>query len=875
MSPDLTPAASRDESDAAADHAEPVPAEAIHSAPRVLAVAPVTLEAPPEVHPPVPAPAPGGALHSVLIASTSDTAPGPAPPVDQLAGWAVLGWTRRRFDVVEIDQTPQVASLAATAFSFAAADSGLDPVATVGLPNEYGVVEGVVTTNSISDYPLVYSGSGPTTSGYVQVSPDDGTFLYGPTNAARYSAAHGGPTQDSFTVTVDDLNGDTAGVVVEVPIAPNADPLGFAPTATVAAPDSAGVVTGTVSADPMVDIPVTYVGSTTTGKGTVVVNPDGTFTYTPTMQARQAAAAPRAAATGADVDSFVVTLVVPEQGEVASTVVIVAVSPTDQAAPTQTGGGVRAVVTEPVSVVPVVTVPPVVEPAAVTTDAVPGGGDPDGTSAVAAGRSGADPHRRSHEAEAGAAATPTAIPLANWLSGRGPAAATTPKDSGPLPFASVLPPAVVVNLQVALFALVSMLGGEAMLRGVGGLTVPANAGEPSGGRLAAVRAGKFQRATVDAALGDRSRTWRWPGTQRVDVALRTLAGRLAPHSPLLARVVVDGSAARAIFGSAAVSLPLVGVILAVLTLRETGGMSTPPSAWLLTAIAALGVFDALAGFFAVTVFITGVLVSGHLGSAADIRTLLGLSVIWFAVPIIAGAARPLRRSAARSIADWRAWLGDLVIASLIGAWAIQKMITALPGLAGTPLPIANHATLVALVILGACALRIVVEAAAARWYPGRLGEVQSGSLATPGVAQRIAAAGGRTALLMFIASAFLGMSWQLWVGGMLFLVPQLISVYEARLPNFPRLYRVYPRGIVKVVIMLVVGLGIAALVHRVVEHSAHPALDTFVLLSIPAAILSIVEVFGREGTAPEETWPRWMAGAGFVAAGVWLVLFVM
>ena len=46
--------------------------------------------------------------------------------------------------------------------------------------------------------------------------------------------------------------------------------------------------------------------------------------------------------------------------------------------------------------------------------------------------------------------------------------------------------------------------------------------------------------------------------------------------------------------------------------------------------------------------------------------------------------------------------------------------------------------------------------------------------------------------------------------------------------------------------MLVVGLGIAALVHRVVEHSAHPALDTFVLLSIPAAILSIVEVFGRE-----------------------------
>ena len=101
----------------------------------------------------------------------------------------MLGWTRRRFDVVEIDQTPQATSLAATAFSFAAADSGLDPVATVGLPNEYGVVEGVVTANSISDYPLVYSGSGPTTSGYAVVNPDDGTFVYVPSSAARYAAA--------------------------------------------------------------------------------------------------------------------------------------------------------------------------------------------------------------------------------------------------------------------------------------------------------------------------------------------------------------------------------------------------------------------------------------------------------------------------------------------------------------------------------------------------------------------------------------------------------------------------------------------------------------------------------------------------------------
>jgi hypothetical protein len=393
--------------------------------------------------------------------------------------------------------------------------------------------------------------------------------------------------------------------------------------------------------------------------------------------------------------------------------------------------------------------------------------------------------------------------------------------------------------------------------------------------VAAVRASKLVRADSARALGDGSRTWRWPGTARIDAALQKTSLRLAPHSPLAARIIVDGSAVRAIFGSAGMLLGIAGLAMGVAALRDTGGFATPPAAPILISIAIIAVFDALAGFLAVTVFAGGVLLSGHLTSAADVRTMLGLSVIWFAVPIIAGAARPLRRAAANSVAEWRAWVGDLVIASLIGAWAVQKMITALPGLAGVKLPIAAQAKHIALLVLAACAIRIVVEAAAARWYPGRLAAVQPESLDPPPAVQKIAAAIGRTALLLFVVAAFLGLGWQLWVGGLLFLAPQVISVYEARFPNSPTLYRFYPRGVVKLVIMLVVGMGIAALVRHLLQHSAHPALDAFVLLAIPGAILSVVEVFGREGPSSEETWPRWLAGAGFVATGVWLVLFVM
>jgi hypothetical protein len=55
--------------------------------------------------------------------------------------------------------------------------------------------------------------------------------------------------------------------------------------------------------------------------------------------------------------------------------------------------------------------------------------------------------------------------------------------------------------------------------------------------------------------------------------------------------------------------------------------------------------------------------------------MLGLAVVWFAVPLIAGSTRPLRRPAAKTVAEWRMWVGELAIASLIGAWAINKMIS--------------------------------------------------------------------------------------------------------------------------------------------------------------------------------------------------------
>ncbi len=133
----------------------------------------------------------------------------------------------------------------------------------------------------------------------------------------------------------------------------------------------------------------------------------------------------------------------------------------------------------------------------------------------------------------------------------------------------------------------------------------------------------------------------------------------------------------------------------------------------------------------------------------------------------------------------------------------------------------------------------------------------------------------RTSVLLFIASAFLGVQWQLWVGGFLFMLPPLLAVFKGNFPNSTPLFRVLPRGIVKLVIMLVLGVGIASMVTRGVQQSAQPALNAFVLLAVPGVIVSLLELFGREGAPPREGWGRWLLGAAILGTGVWLVLVVL
>jgi hypothetical protein len=449
-------------------------------------------------------------------------------------------------------------------------------------------------------------------------------------------------------------------------------------------------------------------------------------------------------------------------------------------------------------------------------------------------------------------------------------------------------PAKVIGILVAAFTLLQLgasRGGLALARGGGGV-VRSGAGHGSGAHHRQQSSGPSYGVDYDGvdveflgaglgsvALGDRSRTWIWPGTRALDALSTTLPARLARRSPLLARVAADGTYLRAILGSASLLALLAGLGLGIAALRDTGGDAVAPAASLTIAIAVLGVLDAGAGLVAVLIFAIGVLALGGVDSYAHLRLMLGLSALWFVVPVLAGAARPLRRRPTRNLVQSWDRAADFVIASLIGAWAVQKIVLALPGLAGVRLPIAAHANMAAYCVLGALMVRLAFETIASHLYPRRLDLAEAAEIPVPGALLRLGATALRTAIFVFFAYIVVGTSWQLWVGTALFVTPQVLAVFEERFPNSPALFRVLPKGLARLVLMLFVGTAVGALLLRTMNQKSDTFVaDSFVLLSLPGFLLSLVSFFGREGDERPIGWGKRIAGIALLVAGILLVL---
>lgn len=225
----------------------------------------------------------------------------PSLPAQTQAVATLVSSASRRSDDLE-DRAAVVAAGAEVANSA--------PVITtsVGMPDGLTGVTRVTVTGDDPDGDVLVYTAGRAMFGRV-TGDGSGEFTYSPTSFARLLARFlPFIRSDRFSVTVSDGRGGVTSSTVTTAIVPlNSAPRARATTLNAPAPGT-GVVTGKANAfDPNWDA-TTFVASTfDTAKGTVTTRRDGTFAYTPRLDARHLAAA--ATATRADrTDTFRLTV---------------------------------------------------------------------------------------------------------------------------------------------------------------------------------------------------------------------------------------------------------------------------------------------------------------------------------------------------------------------------------------------------------------------------------------------------------------------------------------------------------------------------------------------------------------------------------------
>jgi YVTN family beta-propeller protein/VCBS repeat-containing protein len=171
-----------------------------------------------------------------------------------------------------------------------------------------GAVQAQVVGSDAEGDKLTYTVTSGPANGTVTIS--GGVYTYTPTAAARHAAASltapASAKTDTFTITADDGHGGTTSTTVTV----NINPHNSAPTSPSATVTSVNTTTGTVSGAVTAtdaDGDTLTVTSTTPTKGTITIATNGTYRYTPTAAARQAATAANAPAS-AKVDPVTFTI---------------------------------------------------------------------------------------------------------------------------------------------------------------------------------------------------------------------------------------------------------------------------------------------------------------------------------------------------------------------------------------------------------------------------------------------------------------------------------------------------------------------------------------------------------------------------------------
>ena len=339
-----------------------------------------------------------------------------------------------------------------------------------------------------------------------------------------------------------------------------------------------------------------------------------------------------------------------------------------------------------------------------------------------------------------------------------------------------------------------------------------------------------------------------------------LTVKISKFSPVISKIVNDGAYLRAQLGSLWLVFPLAGALLAAMALAEPATELAPPSWQLFLAISVLGLFDAFSGLLATTIFVIGMIANFGISSVSDVRMMLGVIVMGFGPALISVAFRQIRKHFETGFSYFWDRLVDIAVLLFFTGWTSSAMVATLPALAGKTLSAANHVADFAFFLSLAVVIRILLEELATRSFAQRLDKINPTEVLETSQLQKVLSTLVRLGVFIFVTAAFMGNTWQVWLGSILFILPNIFSWFEDKLPNSPLLWKVIPTGLPGLAFSLVVAGYSSLFLGQWLGDLPDFAQWSFLLLPIPMFLVGVIGLFGREGKNGEERpikKPRW------------------
>ena len=357
------------------------------------------------------------------------------------------------------------------------------------------------------------------------------------------------------------------------------------------------------------------------------------------------------------------------------------------------------------------------------------------------------------------------------------------------------------------------------------------------GSLESVNAGALAIRESAIGRGDRKRDFS-NSTSGFNSLGPDLAIRANKFSYIIARVILDARYLRALFGSKSWILPIIASFFAWHGVNEIDRQALPLAFTWLAIIMVIAIFDSFAGFYASLAYAICILLEGNLDSFTSIVTVVGTMLVMYAPSLIASTFRPMQRTV-KTAKDFWERITDYSVGILLAAMAVKGLVSALSGLSGIKLEVADRSSNLALLAALALIVRFLLEEKAWYQYPQALRE-QTIEISNKSGFRAFSKSFIRFFLFVAFSLPFVGPTTGFALGILIYLLGQIISKSDLKLPKSRVVGQLIPSGVPNIIFVSVVGGFVSYWLSRTVTDPGHLIEATFWVMALPGLFLSVL-----------------------------------